>query len=155
MFTLTEAAEYLGITRGAVFDAIKKNRILAEINRRVSNPMFKIKKEELDHYMMTKYQRAETAHRNGKKLYKIEEGLVPIPFIAKLLEIEAVDLYNGKNMGYFIPVDKSGGQLVFNVEDLLQYALLRGLALKEKIDEVRDYCLSLKNVPKNCLIKAV
>lgn len=131
--TLIDAAKELNLTKQAIWLAVKNKRVVYKlVDRKIM-----VLRSSLLHYIKNKHKRIETTTINGEKIFSIEKGLVPIPFMARLLKIESTYFYTAMKFGYISPIKRVAHSYVFKSDDLLAYAVLKKFITEEQADVVR------------------
>jgi hypothetical protein len=86
--SITEAARINGVTRQAIYVAIKQKKLKA----RKETTRWTIHLDDLDHYRNQKYSRSKSTF-NGELLYDNNKGYYSINQVAKMLGVPAQKIY--------------------------------------------------------------
>lgn len=119
-----EAAHINGVTKAAIYLAIKKNRLKA-----IKKDRWILHLKDVEFYKMDKYSR-ENFKVNGKKVFDNEKGLYSANQASQLLGISPQKVYYALRMGY-LKSHKMNASWVINIEDIRKY--------KEILKEVLKY----------------
>jgi hypothetical protein len=111
--TISEASILLGISRQAIFFAIKKDRLKA---RKIHDGSWRIDFDSLDVYQKSKYKRECSARFNGDKVYN--ENALTVQQAAELLGIPVQDTYYLIRSGIMISDRKSAHHVIKREEVL-------------------------------------
>ena len=113
--SITEAARINGVTRQAIYVAIKKKKLKA----RKETTRWTIHLDDLDHYRNQKYSRSKSTF-NGELLYDNNKGYYSINQVAKMLGVPAQKIYYATRIG-LLSASRKGAAWVVNVNDLKSY----------------------------------
>ena len=115
IYSLKGAANYLGVTRQAVYIALSKGRI----KYRKINDSIEIKKGQLDAYKASRYNRAITTKINGSLLYG--NDFVNITMAEELTKIPRNHFYFIIQAGR-IEAERHGCSYVLRLVDVVNYS---------------------------------
>ena len=115
--SIVQAADAYGITRQAIFVAIRNNRLKAT---KPDGMHWSIDEEDLKQYREGRYSRKNLRH-NGELVYPPDQGLVSVMQAAKILGVKEHKLYYAiyKNR---LKHTRSGCAYVIHMDDLADYA---------------------------------
>jgi hypothetical protein len=113
--SITEAARINGVTRQAIYVAIKQKKLKA----RKETTRWTIHLDDLDHYRNQKYSRSKSTF-NGELLYDNNKGYYSINQVAKMLGVPAQKIYYATRIG-LLSASRKGAAWVVNVNDLKSY----------------------------------
>jgi hypothetical protein len=113
--SITEAARINGVTRQAIYVAIKQKKLKA----RKETTRWTIHLDDLDQYRNQKYSRSKSTY-NGELLYDNNKGYYSINQVAKMLGVPAQKIYYATRIG-LLSASRKGAAWVVNVNDLKSY----------------------------------
>ena len=113
--SITEAARINGVTRQAIYVAIKQKKLKA----RKETTRWTIHLDDLDHYRNQKYSRSKSTF-NGELLYDNNKGYYSINQVAKMLGVPAQKIYYATRVG-LLKASRKGAAWVIHTEDLKSY----------------------------------
>ncbi|MCI5052502.1 MAG: helix-turn-helix domain-containing protein [Simkaniaceae bacterium] len=113
--SITEAAQINGVTRQAIYVAIKQNKLKAvkETTR------WKIHLKDLEEYRANKYSRAKSTF-DGELLFDNQQGYYSVNQTAKMLGVPAQKIYYATRIGALKAVRK-GSAWVIHLDDIKGY----------------------------------
>jgi len=111
--TTDEAAILSGVTRQAVYLAIKKNRLKAE---RIGPWYYQIKKSDLDEYRENRFCRDKSTFE-GEPLYDAAKGEYSLKNAAAYLGMDYMNLYYHMRAGR-VSTHRKGAAWIFHRKDL-------------------------------------
>lgn len=114
ILTITEAAEASGVTRQAIYVAIKKNRIKGKLIK----GMWTFTREELLNYQKLKYSR-EISIWEGAPLFNIEQGEYSVKEAALCCGTTVQNIYYYLRIGR-LKAKKRGAAWIIHSDDLRQ-----------------------------------
>ncbi len=115
LVSINEAAEINGVTRQAIYVAIKLNKLKAVKHESV----WKIDKNDLEEYRETKYSRTKSTF-NGELLYNNKKGYYSINQTAILLKVHPQKIYYATRIG-LLKAHRKGSAWVILKTDIDQY----------------------------------
>ena len=115
IYSLNGAADYLGVTRQAVYVALTKMRI----KYRKIDGKIEIKKGQLDAYKASRYNRAITTKVNGSLLYG--NNFVNLSMAQEVSKIPRYHFYFAIRNGR-IPYERHGCSYVLRLVDVINYS---------------------------------
>ena len=113
--SITEAARINGVTRQAIYVAIKQKKLKA----RKETTRWTIHLDDLDNYRNQKYSRSKSTF-NGELLYDNNKGYYSINQVAKMLGVPAQKIYYATRIG-LLSASRKGAAWVVNVSDMKAY----------------------------------
>lgn len=114
-YSITEAARRQGVTRQAIYVAIKQKKLKAN----KSSTRWTIKKEDLEEYKKNKYSRTKSTF-NGELLFDNEKGFYSINQTASMLNVPAQKIYYATRTGQ-LKASRKGAAWVIHSNDIRQY----------------------------------
>lgn len=113
--SITEAARINGVTRQAIYVAIKQKKLKAYKD----STRWTIRLEDLEEYRRQKYSRAKSMF-NGELLFDNSKGYFSVNQVAKMLGVPAQKIYYATRIG-LLKASRRGAAWVINVEDVKEY----------------------------------
>ncbi|MCF7806136.1 MAG: helix-turn-helix domain-containing protein [Simkaniaceae bacterium] len=113
--SITEAARINGVTRQAIYVAIKQNKLKAT----KETTRWTIHLDDLENYRNQKYSRAKSTY-NGELLYDNSRGFFSVNQVAKMLGVPAQKIYYATRIG-LLKASRRGAAWVVQSEDLKSY----------------------------------
>jgi len=113
--SITEAARINGVTRQAIYVAIKQNKLKAKKNE----TRWTIKLDDLEDYRRNKYSRAKSTYE-GELLFDNEKGDYSINQAAKMLGVPTQKIYYATRIG-MLKASRKGSAWVVQAEDIKEY----------------------------------
>ena len=113
--SITEAARINGVTRQAIYVAIKQKKLKAK----KETTRWTIHLDDLEEYRNQKYSRAKSTF-NGELLYDNNKGFYSINQVAKMLNVPAQKIYYATRIG-LLSASRKGAAWVVHVEDVKAY----------------------------------
>lgn len=113
--SITEAARINGVTRQAIYVAIKQNKLRAQ----KETTRWTIHLDDLEVYRSQKYSRSKSTY-NGELLYDNKLGFYSINQVAKMLHVPAQKIYYATRIG-LLKATRKGAAWVVHVEDVKAY----------------------------------
>ncbi len=127
LFTMAQAAKKNGVTRQAIFFAIKMKRL----NARRENNTWLVSGKDLKDYVENKYSR-QASKKQGQLVFDKSKGFYSIGEAAKFLNKSTNQVYYLVRMGK-IKTHRQGGAIVIHKEEL--YKICENLNKKsDKLD---------------------
>lgn len=111
--TLTEAAEYFGVTRQAIYQAIKVKKIHGY---KTKSNRWRIPQSEVEAYIVRRYNR-EYAMFEGKPLFNKELGEIGVSQAARKFNVRSQKIYYWLRGGY-LPYQRRGAAYILLESDL-------------------------------------
>lgn len=108
-----EAAIKSGVTRQAVYLAIKKKKLKAD---KIGSWYYQIKESDLKEYRINKFNRDNSTFE-GKPLYDVSKGEYSLKKAAEYLGMDYTHLYCHMRAGR-IPTQRRGSAWIFQQKDL-------------------------------------
>ena len=128
--TITEAAKINGVTRQAIYVAIKLKKLKAtKVNSR-----WTINLKDLEDYRRQKYSRAKSMY-NGELLFDNEKGFYSVNQVARMLGVPAQKIYYATRVG-LLKAHRKGAAWVIHIEDVKSYQESYLNSKKPKVREV-------------------
>ncbi len=115
LVTITEAARINGVTRQAIYVAIKQKKLKAQKDA----TRWLIRLEDLEEYRRNKYSRAKSMH-DGELIFDNNKGYFSVNQVAKMLNIPAQKVYYATRIGLMKAVRK-GAAWVIHSDDIKNY----------------------------------
>lgn len=113
--SITEAAKINGVTRQAIYVAIKLNKLKA----RKETTRWTIDLEDLEEYRKNKYSRTKSIY-DGELLFDNEKGLYSVNQVAEMLGVPAQKIYYATRIGR-LKAHRKGAAWVIHIDDLKEY----------------------------------
>lgn len=113
--SITEAARINGVTRQAIYVAIKQKKLRATKD----STRWTISIDDLEDYRRQKYSRSKSVF-NGELLFDNEKGYFSINQIAKMLGVPAQKIYYATRIGVLKAV-RRGSAWVVHIDDVKDY----------------------------------
>lgn len=115
VISIAEAADINGVTRQAIYVAIKLNKLKAckETSR------WTIHRDDLEEYRQGKYCRTKSRF-NGELVFDQNKGFFSVNQIAKMLGVPAQHIYYATRSGY-LKATRKGAAWVVHMEDVKEY----------------------------------
>lgn len=113
--SITEAARINGVTRQAIYVAIKQNKLKASKD----STRWTIDLDDLEEYRRNKYSRTKSTF-DGELLFNNDKGFYSVNQVAKMLGVPAQKIYYTTRIGVLKAVRK-GAAWVIHVEDIKEY----------------------------------
>jgi excisionase family DNA binding protein len=115
VISIAEAADINGVTRQAIYVAIKLNKLKAckETSR------WTINLDDLEEYREGKYCRTKSRH-NGELVFDHDKGFYSVSQIAKVLGVPAQHIYYATRSGY-LKATRKGAAWVVHMNDVKEY----------------------------------
>ena len=113
--SITEAARINGVTRQAIYVAIKQKKLRATKD----STRWTISIDDLEEYRRQKYSRSKSVF-NGELLFDNDKGYFSINQIAKILGVPAQKIYYATRIGVLKAVRK-GSAWVVHIDDVKEY----------------------------------
>lgn len=116
LVSITEAAEINGVSRQAIYVAIKLNKLKASKDA----TRWTIHLNDLEAYRKQKYSRAKSTY-NGELLFDNARGYYSVNQIAKMLSVPAQKIYYATRIG-LLQAHRKGAAWVIHQDDAKAYA---------------------------------
>lgn len=113
--SITEAAKINGVTRQAIYVAIKLKKLKAHKESR----RWEISLKDLDEYRKNKYSREKSLYE-GELLFDHSKGFYSINQVAKLLNVPAQKIYYATRVG-LMKAHRKGAAWVVHMDDIEAY----------------------------------
>ena len=113
--SITEAARLNGVTRQAIYVAIKQNKLKAS----KKTTRWRIHLRDLEDYRNNKYSRTKSTF-DGELLYDNEKGFFSVNQAAKMLGVPAQKIYYATRVG-MLKASRRGAAWVIHVDDIKEY----------------------------------
>lgn len=113
--SITEAARINGVTRQAIYVAIKQNKLRAK----KETTRWTIHLDDLDAYRNQKYSRSKSTF-DGQLLYDNAKGFYSINQVAKMLSVPAQKIYYATRVG-LLKASRKGAAWVVHIDDVKEY----------------------------------
>ena len=113
--SITEAARINGVTRQAIYVAIKQNKLKA----RKDSTRWTIDLDDLEDYRNNKYSRTKSTF-DGELLFDNNRGYYSVNQVAKMLGVPAQKIYYATRIGMLKALIK-GAAWVIHVDDIKEY----------------------------------
>lgn len=115
LVTITEAARINGVTRQAIYVAIKQKKLKAQKDA----TRWLIRIEDLEDYRKNKYSRAKSTF-DGELVFDNNKGYYSVNQVAKTLNIPAQKVYYATRIGLMKAIRK-GAAWVIHIDDINGY----------------------------------
>ncbi len=115
LVTITEAARINGVTRQAIYVAIKQKKLKAQKDA----TRWLIRIEDLEDYRKNKYSRAKSTF-DGELVFDNNKGYFSVNQVAKMLNIPAQKVYYATRIGLMKAIRK-GAAWVIHIDDINGY----------------------------------
>jgi len=125
--TISEAAKFNGVTRQAIYVAIKLNKLKA----RKETTRWTIDLEELEKYRETKYSRSKSTYE-GELLFDNNKGYYSVGQVADMLQLPPQKIYYATRSG-LLKAQRKGAAWVIHQDDVQDY--YRNYMSKKKVIE--------------------
>lgn len=113
--SITEAARINGVTRQAIYVAIKQKKLKAFKD----STRWTIRLEDLEDYRRQKYSRTKSTY-NGELLFDNSKGYFSVNQVAKMLGVPAQKIYYATRIG-LLKASRKGAAWVIHVDDVKSY----------------------------------
>lgn len=113
--SITEAARINGVTRQAIYVAIKQKKLKAYKD----STRWTIRLEDLEDYRRQKYSRSKSTY-NGELLFDNSKGYFSVNQVAKMLGVPAQKIYYATRIG-LLKASRRGAAWVIHVDDVKGY----------------------------------
>jgi len=113
--SITEAARINGVTRQAIYVAIKQKKLKAYKD----GARWIIELNDLEEYRRNKYSRAKSTYE-GDLLFNNEEGFYSVNQVAKMLGVPAQKIYYATRIKMLKAIRK-GAAWVLHIDDVKEY----------------------------------
>jgi len=113
--SITEAARINGVTRQAIYVAIKQAKLSAA--KKATRWMINLK--DLEDYRKNKYSRSKSTF-DGELLYDNERGFFSINQVAKMLGVPAQKIYYATRIG-LLKATRKGAAWVVHIDEIKGY----------------------------------
>jgi excisionase family DNA binding protein len=113
--TITEAAKINGVTRQAIYVAIKQNKLRAQKD----STRWTIKLSDLEVYRRDKYSRSKSTF-DGELIFDNGKGYFSVNQVAKILGVPAQKIYYATRVGMLKAIRK-GAAWVISEDDINRY----------------------------------
>jgi excisionase family DNA binding protein len=124
LVSITDAAKYNGVTRQAIYVAIKLNKLKAH-----KGDKWTIHIDDLIEYREKKYCRTKSMF-NGEPLFDNNKGYFSINQVARQLGVHPQKIYYATRSG-FLKAHRKGAAWVIHSDDVIEYTKTH-LASKDK-----------------------
>ena len=113
--SITEAARINGVTRQAIYVAIKQKKLRAQKDA----TRWTIKLDDLEEYRRNKYSRAKSTY-DGELLFDNNKGYYSVNQVAKILGVPAQKIYYATRIG-MLKASRKGAAWVIHSDDVKEY----------------------------------
>lgn len=113
--SISEAAEINGVTRQAIYVAIKLNKLKAQ----KETTRWTINRDDLEAYSRDKYSRTKSQH-NGELIFDPRKGYYSVNQVSKILGVPAQHIYYATRSGY-LKAHRKGAAWVMHMDDIKEY----------------------------------
>lgn len=113
--SITEAARINGVTRQAIYVAIKQKKLKAYKD----STRWTIRLEDLEEYRRHKYSRTKSMFA-GELLFDNSKGYFSVNQVAKMLGVPAQKIYYATRIG-LMKATRKGAAWVIHVDDIKEY----------------------------------
>ncbi len=113
--SITEAARINGVTRQAIYVAIKQNKLKA----RKDSTRWTIDLDDLENYRRNKYSRTKSTF-DGELLFDNNKGFYSVNQAAKILGVPAQKVYYATRIG-MLKATRKGAAWVIHTDDITDY----------------------------------
>ena len=113
--SITEAARINGVTRQAIYVAIKQNKLRA----RKDSTRWTIDLDDLEDYRRNKYSRTKSTF-DGELLFDNDKGFYSVNQAAKILGVPAQKIYYATRIG-ILKATRKGAAWVIHTDDIKDY----------------------------------
>ncbi|MGE0831687.1 MAG: helix-turn-helix domain-containing protein [Simkaniaceae bacterium] len=113
--SITEAARINGVTRQAIYVAIKQNKLRA----RKDSTRWTIDLDDLEEYRRNKYSRTKSTY-DGDLLFDNGKGYYSVNQVAKMLGVPAQKIYYATRIG-MLKASRKGAAWVIHISDIKEY----------------------------------
>ena len=113
--SITEAARINGVTRQAIYVAIKQNKLKA----RKDSTRWTIDLDDLEEYRQNKYSRTKSTF-DGELLFNNDKGFYSVNQVAKMLGVPAQKIYYATRIG-MLKASRKGAAWVIHTDDIKEY----------------------------------
>lgn len=113
--SITEAARINGVTRQAIYVAIK----LKKLKAKKETTRWTIDLKDLDEYRNNKYSRTKSMH-DGELLFDNGKGYHSVNQVAEMLKVPAQKIYYATRVG-MLKAHRRGAAWVIHVDDVNKY----------------------------------
>ncbi len=113
--SITEAARINGVTRQAIYVAIKQNKLKA----RKDSTRWTIDLDDLEDYRRNKYSRTKSTF-DGELLFDNNRGFYSVNQAAKILGVPAQKIYYATRIG-MLKATRKGAAWVIHTDDIKEY----------------------------------
>ena len=113
--SITEAARINGVTRQAIYVAIKQNKLKA----RKDSTRWTIDLDDLEDYRRNKYSRTKSTF-DGELLFDNDKGFYSVNQAAKILGVPAQKIYYATRIG-MLKATRKGAAWVIHTDDIKDY----------------------------------
>lgn len=115
--SITKAANMHGVTRQAIYVAIKQDKLKAE--KDPISQRWTIDLKDLEDYRNQRYSRTKSTY-NGELLFDNDKGFYSVGQTAKLLGVPAQKIYYATRIG-MLKASRKGAAWVIHVDDIKEY----------------------------------
>lgn len=116
LVSITEAAKHNGVTRQAIYVAIKLNKLKA----RKETTRWTVHLDDLEEYREKKYSRTKSTF-DGELLFDNKKGFYSVNQVAKMLGVPTQKIYYATRIG-LLKARRKGAAWVIHQEDLELYS---------------------------------
>lgn len=113
--SITEAARINGVTRQAIYVAIKQKKLKAQKD----STRWMIRLDDLEEYRRQKYSRAKSMF-DGELIFNNEKGYFSVNQVAKMLGVPAQKIYYATRIG-LLKAHRKGAAWVIHIDDINGY----------------------------------
>ncbi|MBF5060041.1 helix-turn-helix domain-containing protein [Candidatus Neptunochlamydia vexilliferae] len=113
--SITEAARINGVTRQAIYVAIKQSKLKANKGLKT----WEINIEDLEEYRRNRYSRTKSTYK-GQLLFDNSKGFYSVNQVSKILGVEAQKIYYATRVGA-LKASRKGAAWVIHIDDVKEY----------------------------------
>ena len=128
LLTVSQAAKKNGVTRQAIFFAIKMKRL----NAKKDNGTWLIAEKDLEEYIKTRYSRSKS-RKQGELIFDKSKGFFSISEAAKFLNKNTNQIYYLVRMG-ILKSHRQGAAIVIQDNEIYKYADNMNIKTHQNID---------------------
>lgn len=128
LLTISQAAKKNGVTRQAIFFAIKMKRL----NAKKENDSWLIAEKDLDEYTKTRYTRSKS-RKHGELIFDKSKGFFSIAEASKFLNKNTNHIYYLVRMGT-LKSHRQGSAIVIQDLEIYKYADMMSKKIEKKVD---------------------
>ncbi|MEM7174775.1 MAG: helix-turn-helix domain-containing protein [Chlamydiota bacterium] len=115
--SITEAARIHGVTRQAIYVAIKQRKLKAAKDS--NSKRWTISLADLEEYRRQRYSRSKSTY-NGELLFDNEKGFYSVGQAAKILGVADQKVYYATRIG-MLKASRKGAAWIIHIDDIKEY----------------------------------